>query len=341
VLDRLQMSETPMKFAAFYDFRNPAPWRQPWADRYADLLEQIDWVESSTDLAGVSLSEHHFVDDGYLPSVMALAVAVAARTERVEIYTNILQLPLHEPLRVAEDAIAADLISRGRVRLGVAVGYREQEFLGLGTRTEDRRDRMEEALDIFEGAFSGEAFDHHGEHWDIPELTVSPPPHTPGGPEIWIGGTAKPALERAARRASGFLATTNEEVEGYFAACERLGTPPERRNASRNAWLLVEEDPERTLSEIGDHMLYQVNQYIEYGFLKVPPYDDAQVLLDQGYYTLVDAAGAIAEIEKSRDVGISEFGFFAAMPGEPVENGTKRLAYINDKVIPHFAGATV
>jgi alkanesulfonate monooxygenase SsuD/methylene tetrahydromethanopterin reductase-like flavin-dependent oxidoreductase (luciferase family) len=330
---------TTLSFGAFYDFRNPAQFRQDWTERYRQTLEQIDWVEQNAAFAGVSLSEHHFVDDAYLPSVLAMACAVAARTERLGVATNILQLPLHHPLRVAEDSLVADVLSGGRFRLGVANGYREQEFAGFGTSTRDRRTRMEEAIAVLRGAFSGEPFSFDGEHWSFPELKVSPPPVKAGGPQIWMGGTAPAALDRAARLGDGFMASTNEEVVGYLEACERNGVPVDRRRTMRTAWAVVDPDPERALHDLGPYMLHQVNEYIEYGFLKVPRFEDPQVLVDQGFYTFVDAAGAIAYFGEAAEAGVQEIHLFGVVPGEPVESGTRRLAYVAEEVVPAFAGA--
>jgi alkanesulfonate monooxygenase SsuD/methylene tetrahydromethanopterin reductase-like flavin-dependent oxidoreductase (luciferase family) len=325
-----------LSFGVFYDFRNPAQFRQDWTERYRQTLEQIDWVEQTPAFDSVSLSEHHFVDDAYLPSVLAMACVVASRTERLGIATNILQLPLHHPLRVAEDALVADVLSGGRLRLGVAVGYREQEFNGFGTTPRHRRSRMEEAVAILRGAFSGEAFAFGGRHWSFEELKVAPPPIRPGGPPIWFGGTAPQALDRAARLGDGFMASTNDEVVGYLEACERHGVPAERRRTFRTAWAVVDEDPERALRELGPYMLHQVNQYIDYGFLKVPYFEDPKVLVDQGFYTFVDAAGAIAYFGEAADAGVQEIHLFGVVPGEPLESATKRLQYVADHVVPAF-----
>jgi alkanesulfonate monooxygenase SsuD/methylene tetrahydromethanopterin reductase-like flavin-dependent oxidoreductase (luciferase family) len=328
-----------LRFGVFYDFRNPAPWRRPWGERYRENLEQIDWLESSTPFQSVSLSEHHFVDDGYLPAVLLMAGVVAARTERLDIATNIIQLPLHHPLRLAEDALVADLLSDGRLRLGFGVGYRELEFAGFGTSTKHRRDRMEEALAILRGAFSGEPFSYEGKHFSFPELQVMPPPIRPGGPPIWIGGTAPAALDRAARLGDGFFASTDDEVVGYLEACERHDVPLQERRTCRTAWAVVTEDPERALAELGDHMLYQVNQYIEYGFLKVAPYEDPKVLIEHGFYTFVDADGAIEYFTQSAAKGVQEIHLFGMVPGEPAEASTQRLQYVVDHVIPAFDGS--
>lgn len=327
----------PHRFGVFYDFRNPVQWQQPWQERYAQLFEQIDWVEQTPAFQEVSVSEHHFVDDGYTPSVLALAAAIAARTERVGISTNILQLPLHHPLRIAEDSLTVDALSNGRFRLGVAVGYRDLEFTGLGTSTSRRGSRMDEALDILRLAFAGEPFSYEGKNWSIPELQVTPGPVRPGGPPIWIGGTATVALERAARKGDGFMASTDDEVVGYRAARERLGLDPAAPGvASRTFWMLVDEDPERALAELGPYMLYQVNKYIDFGFLKIEPYTDPAALVRDGFYVFADADGAIDVLRAAGEAGVDEAHFFSVLPGEPVESGSRRLEYIANKVLPRL-----
>jgi alkanesulfonate monooxygenase SsuD/methylene tetrahydromethanopterin reductase-like flavin-dependent oxidoreductase (luciferase family) len=330
------MSEKPIKFGVFYDFRNPEQFRQDWTDRYRQIFDQIDWVENDSNFDAVSVSEHHFADDGYTPSVLAFATAIAAKTERLEIATNILQMPLHNPLRVAEDSLTIDALSGGRFRLGIAIGYRELEFEAFETTTRHRGERMDEAIEILRGAFSGEPFSHQGKHWSFPELRVTPLPVRPGGPPIWVGGTARRALDRAARAGDGFMASVNDEVVGFLQACERADTPAERRGTMRTAWSIIAEDPEKALDELGPYMLHQVNVYIDFGFLKVPYFEDPQVLVDQGFYTLTDAGGAISSFREAADAGVEEIHLFAMIPGEPVESGAARLQYVSDKVIPAF-----
>jgi alkanesulfonate monooxygenase SsuD/methylene tetrahydromethanopterin reductase-like flavin-dependent oxidoreductase (luciferase family) len=325
----------PSTFGVFYDFRNPEPWREPWDVRYRKLLEQVDWVESQSAFGAVSVSEHHFTDDGYTPSVLPLCAAIAARTSRLQIATNIIQLPLHHPLRIAEDALSVDALSGGRLRLGVAVGYREEEFAAFGTTTRDRASRMDESLAILRTAFAGEPVSHDSRHWRFPEVTVTPGPIRTGGPQIWVGGGSAVAMRRAARFADGFMAAAvNRQVaQAFHETCAAVAPDQPRKPVMGTAWLLVAEDPDKELARLGDHMLYHVNQYIEYGFLKAPPYTDARRLIEDGFYTFTDADGAREILRDAGDGGVGEVHFFGVLPGEDVESATARLEYLASKVL--------
>lgn len=331
------MAEPSMSFGVFYDFRNPAQFRQDWTERYAEIFEQIEWVERESNFGAVSVSEHHFVDDGYTPSVLALAAAIAVKTERLQLGTNILQLPLHNPLRVAEDSLTVDVLSGGRFRLGVAIGYRELEFEALGSSTKERRTRMEEGIEIIRKAFSGEPFSHQGRHWSFPELRVTPLPVREGGPPIWLGGTVPAALDRAARLGDGFLASVNEEVVGYLEALERNGIDPATKGTGRTAWAIVDPDPEKALAELGPYMLHQVNGYVDFGFLEMPYFERPEQLVEAGFYTIVDAAGAVDYFRQAGADGVQEIQLFAQIPGEPVASGSERLRYVSEQVIPKFS----
>jgi alkanesulfonate monooxygenase SsuD/methylene tetrahydromethanopterin reductase-like flavin-dependent oxidoreductase (luciferase family) len=322
----------PHRYGVFYDFRNPAG--EHWDRLYRENLEQISWLDAAGIFDGVSLTEHHFVADGYSPSTMALATAVGAVTARLEITTNIIQLPLHHPLRVAEDALTADIVSAGRFRLGVAAGYRELEFAAYGVSTRERGSRMDEGIEVIRRAFTGEPFSFSGRHWQIPLLTVTPGPIRPGGPPLWVGGTAAPAIARAARVGDGFLASGDRHVTAFQAAADEAGRPEVRGRTARTARLLVAPDPEQAIHDLGDALLHQVNNYIEFGFIDHAPYDDAQQAVADGHYEVVDADGAVAVLARSGDAGVAEFHFMARLPGESAQSGAARLEYVAEQVLP-------
>lgn len=172
---------------------------------YADALELTAEAER-LGFDSVWTSEHHFVDDGYLPSVLPMSAAIAARTNRVAIGTALLLAPLHEPIRIAEDAAVVDLISGGRLIVGIGNGWREEEFQGLGVPMSERASRLEDSVAVYRQAWRGDLVPG-GVRLRYPNVPVRPAPARPGGPPIWIGGFAESAIRRAGRLADGFMAT--------------------------------------------------------------------------------------------------------------------------------------
>ena len=205
--------------------------RYPGAERSdVDLYaEAIDIAVEAEGLGfdSVWTSEHHFVDDGYLPSLLPLSAAIAARTERIAIGTGLLLAPLHEPIRVAEDAAVVDLISKGRLILGVGLGWREEEFEGFHVPISERVSRLEASIAVYRQAWHGELLTGaEGRHY--PNVPVRPVPARSGGPPIWIGATSEPAIRRAGRLADGFMAT--EVTPSTFA--EQVAIAREERGAA-------------------------------------------------------------------------------------------------------------
>ena len=111
-----------MKFGIIHDFRNPPQWRRPYPELYHALLDQIVRAEEFG-YDNVWLAEHHFTEDGYNPSSLPTAAAIAARTSRIRIGTYILLMPFQQPVRVAEDTTCIDIWSNGRFDLGAGQGY--------------------------------------------------------------------------------------------------------------------------------------------------------------------------------------------------------------------------
>lgn len=174
-----------------------------------ELYRQALTLAEDADAAGLDsvwVSEHHFVDDAYLPSLLPMCAAIAARTRRVQVGTALLLAPLYEPVRLAEDAAVVDLISGGRLVLCLGLGWRAEEFDALGIPRADRVPRLLAAVDVLRQAWSGELVrGAHGAHY--PDVPVRPLPAQPGGPPLWVGGLTEPAIRRAGRVADGFMAT--------------------------------------------------------------------------------------------------------------------------------------
>src|SRR4051794_5052727 len=164
-----------------FDMRAPA-FGAPASELYTAALEMASWAERRGAVAA-AVSEHHTMEDGYLPSPLVLATAIAARTTTLPIMTAALILPLYDTIRLVEDMAVLDIISRGRVSYVMAVGYHAEEFEHHGVDFHTRGKDADAQLALLLRAKRGEPFEHEGRR-----IHVTPSPYTPGGPRVMWGG---------------------------------------------------------------------------------------------------------------------------------------------------------
>jgi len=331
------VAEQDVRFGLWYDFRNPQQWRRPFESFYAETLDQIVWAEQ-LGYRSVWLTEHHFVADGYTPSPLVIAGAIGARTTEMVLGTSLMLLPLHDPVRLAEDSITLSLLTGGRFHLGVGIGYRELEFDTFGRRLSHRPSLMEEGVEVIQHAFRGESIAISGKRFSYPDVEVSPAPEHK--PMLLIGAMGGPAIERAARIGDGFLSTQNDHQVEYLEALTRLGKDPAQASIHAGQWVIVDEDPERTWARIGDHAVYQLNEYIGWGAFgppdQVPRFPDRDSIVAGGGYQLWDGPTAVGELvallrERPQ---IKDVYLWAQLPGETVESGSQRMEYFMREVAP-------
>ncbi|MBN8870810.1 MAG: LLM class flavin-dependent oxidoreductase [Solirubrobacterales bacterium] len=210
-------------------------------DVYESEIEQVVRSEQAG-YDWVNLTEHHVTDDGYCPALLPVLGALANATETIGLSSGMLILPLHEPVRIAEETAVVDLLSRGRLTLGLAAGYRVREFEAMGVPFARRGARFEEALEILTLAWRGEPFSYEGEFFQLPEITVTPRPFQQAGPRLWLGGVSGPALRRAARFDSPCFPGATHTIDEARESLARLKEI--RREAGQ------EEDPGMVLPRL-------------------------------------------------------------------------------------------
>lgn len=168
-------------------------------DRYEELLGQIELAER-LDFDSFWIAEHHFSDYGLCPSPAVLLAAAAQRTNRIRLGVAVSVLPLHNPLRVAEDYAMVDQLSAGRLNFGVGAGYLAHEFEGFGLRPEDRRERQAEAWDVIRRAWAGESTALDGAHYRTADVRLQVTPAQRPHPPVWWAMTRPDALPHLAAR---------------------------------------------------------------------------------------------------------------------------------------------
>ncbi|HQV56643.1 MAG TPA: LLM class flavin-dependent oxidoreductase [Ilumatobacteraceae bacterium] len=239
-----------------FDLRNPEFAGVSTADRYQAALEMSEWADR-LGFDAVILSEHHGSDDGYLPSIFPMAAAIAARTDNVQIRLAAVVAPLHDPLRVAEDAVAVDQISRGRLMVVVTNGYVASEFEAFGVDLKDRPKLVERTVHTLRKAWTGEPFDHDGR-----TARVTPRPYQDGGPPLELGGSTPAAARRAARLGVGFFPALTELWEPYREECVKLGRPDPGQGAPiPPLGIHCANDPDEAWAQVGPFALHEMNAY--------------------------------------------------------------------------------
>lgn len=328
-----------VNFGLWYDFRNPEPWRVPFERLYEETLDQICHAED-LGFDSVWLTEHHFCEDGYTPSPLVIAGAIGARTKRMRIGTNLMLITLHNPIRLAEDAATVSLLTGGRFDLGVAIGYRELEFDAFGRKLINRPSLIEEGVEIVRRAWRGEPINFEGKRYSFGDIKVMPTPeHTP---RLLVGAMADGPVHRAARIGDGFLSTGGIGHDVYLEGLDAAGKSREDGAIYAGCWAIVAEDPEREAAKVGDHVLYQINEYVKWGAFgppgEVPLFPDAPTAIENGLYEAWTADQAVENLGAMlrQYPQIKDVHFWAQFPGESRASGTARMEYLAKEVLPRL-----
>jgi probable F420-dependent oxidoreductase len=230
-----------MQFGLYSSIANPP--RGEHLDRAIDEVVAEAQLAEASGFDSCFFGEHHQDRDGFLPSPLIVATAVAAHTRRLRVGTSVILLPLHHPVRIAEDVITLDLVSKGRVTLGVGVGYQPEDFRAFGVPMDERVGRFEEGLEIIRRCWSGEPFTFRGTHFTLEDVQIRPRPYQQPAPPLWIGASVPAAIRRAGLLADAFVGTPSTSLESamrqvdvYREAAQKAGRQP-RVVLMRDAWV--------------------------------------------------------------------------------------------------------
>lgn len=207
---------------------------------YESELELIRIAEQNG-FESTWVAEHHFTQVGWFSSPLTFLAGAATRTKKIRLGTATLLPAFDNPIRLAEEAAAVDILSNGRLVLGVGLGVREEEFTGIGVPRPERVGRLEESVEILRRAWAGGRFSYKGRYYQVNDVAVTPPPVQRPGPPIYFGAYAAKAVERAARLGDGFLLPSSLTLakESFAARLETIDRVLKARNRSREDFEIV------------------------------------------------------------------------------------------------------
>ena len=270
-------------------------------------------------------AEHHFSTYGYLSRPLMYAAHLASRTERIRVGSAVVVLPLHHPLIVAEEIATADILSGGRLDVGLGRGYQPYEFERLGHTLDESRERFDEAVDVLLEAFKGQPFAYHGKHYEFEETSVFPVPLQQPRPPIWVVGQSSESIVATAKRGfnlvSGGFGVPIERLRDFRKAFDATVTDPAQKaciRVSTQRPVYVTRD-ESELPEIVEQARWNMRvtlslrqglERVESGRAIAVPFDTeptTEELLDR-YFVMGTPETCIAKIKQLRAVmGIDHF----------------------------------
>ena len=333
----------PLRFGIVHDFRCPPGSDITMPQVYAETFEQIELAESLK-MELCWFTEHHFIEDGYLPNFVPVAAAAASKTARIRFSTDICLLPFRHPVRLAEDLAILDNISNGRMELGVGMGYATHEFQGFDIPISRRVSLTEESLQVLQLAWSGEPFSFAGKRYRFSDLRVTPDPVQPGGPPLWIAATSPAGAKRAARFGTHLLPQGPKHltIDPWKAAVNDISD----RRVGLIRGVFVTDDPEREWEPIAIAEQYRRDIYV--GLIKAssdhksevadrsgPKTTRTPVPLNPLAWTVGSVDHCVTELEQLiTDHGITDLVTWGGPPGLAPSVMNDSLTRFANEVIP-------
>jgi len=315
-----------------------------WGDLFPRCLEETVLAERKG-FTSVWMLEHHGTEEGYFPSPLAALEALATSTKTMRLGTCILILPIRHPLHVAEEAALLDVVSGGRLVLGVGLGYRREEFEAFGVPLGERGSRLEEGVELIKRLWTESSVTFKGKHFTLDNVSLSPKPLQRPRPPIWIGGWSRAQLRRAASLGDSWLPgpvppfqKVKECLAIYGESLRRLGKDMEDVELPLMRNVHVAEDGETAWSQAEKPLLSMYrSQYLEWGHYLVKPGEEAEKLI--GERCIIGSPDeCIQQIERHRrELGVTQLLCRVSYPGLSAEAVKKSITLLGEKVIPYFA----
>jgi probable F420-dependent oxidoreductase len=311
---------------------------------YREALEEVTRAEE-LGLDSVWMEEHHSVTNHYWPSPLTVLAGFATRTSRMTLGTDIVVAAFHHPVRLAEDVAMLDVISGGRFVLGIAIGYKPDEFALYGVDLEKRGARFEEQLAIMQGLWTQEQIQFKGTYYAL-QGRLEPKPVQHPHPPVWIGGWGDITLRRAATMADNWIPGPTADLKRLLAGRKQF---LERRTAAGRAapteWPLTRDviiaDSDKRARELAEeHIMVAYRREYAGGWRH--PFIDSSIATDlerlmEDRFIIGGPEQCIAKIRRFvEQYGMTHLICRTFFPGMPHAHIMREIELISREVMPAF-----
>ncbi len=312
--------------------------------KFAEMVEQVRLMR---DLGFDSLwgGEHHAVPPYHYFPLLGMLQRLAGEAEGMELGTNIVLLPLHNPLEIAEVSAFLDVLSGGKFHLGVGLGYRQAEFDMFRVPIKQRVSRTVEGIEVIRRLWAEDNVTHDGRYWQLDGVTIRPQPVQRPGPPILIGAQVEASIKRAAEIADGWcmVPSTSTDVMGDQIAIFHAARLAAGRTATDDIVRLYEvacgPDEETALRRAAPFLLAKYESYAQWGMPGVtfddndPPEVQLQKLARNRF--AVGAPDQIVDaLMAQHRIGVKHLTMRVSWPGMAQDHVLESIELLGTKVLP-------
>jgi alkanesulfonate monooxygenase SsuD/methylene tetrahydromethanopterin reductase-like flavin-dependent oxidoreductase (luciferase family) len=290
------------------------------------------------------MHEHHSERMMYPDPLMALA-ALSPVTKSIGLGTNMLLLPIHHPLRVAQEAAMLDVLSNGRLKLGVANGYSERDLRAFGMLGGHRGKRLEEGLNLIRRLWRGETVTEQGSDYDLQNFELFPLPLQRPNPPIYVGGHAPVAIDRAARLGDEYLISTTQKVgeisalvNTYHHSLAAIGREPRKPTLNRVVCVVNSAAQKKGAEAFYANAL--LGLYDAWGHESVTRLGESERAhreLCDDHFIIGEPSECIEQVCRYRELGIGHIACLMNFGGADLELVETSMRLLGEKVMPDTA----
>ena len=314
------------------------------ARRFAETIEQVRLIRQ-LGFDSIWGGQHHITDGYHYFPLLPFLQRLSAEAEGLELGTNIVLLPLHNPMEIAEIGAFLDVISSGKFNFGVGLGYRPEEFAMFGVPMKHRVSRMAEGVEIIRRLWTEDNVTHNGRHWQFENMTIRPQPMQKPRPPILVAAQVDAAIERAAQIADGWclvpvprIEEVRRQIEVYRAARQAAGLGESSRIV-RLVEVTCAEDEETALKRSAPFLLEKYKAYASWGMPGIsfdPEHSEEEQLrrLAEKRFGVGTPAQVVDALMDQYAAGITHITMRLSWPGMRQEDILASIDIIGREVLP-------